>query len=684
MSEIVAKLKEFTKLTNLADEVDLSTDKEDHKAVLARIGSQVITSFNNDHNSMGEWLADVKKVEEIAAMCAKKKNRPLPNSANIKFPLISKAAYEFTSRVYPEIVKEGKVVKSRVIGLDLTGEYQQRADRVADYMNYQLLFETEDWELELDRLLYRLALVGCLFKKSYYDPIRKRNVSELCDEKDLIIDSEVKSLDEARRISHVIHLRLNDLIEHKQAGLFLKEVVDEEIEVRSTDTMDKVIDIIEQHTFLDLDGDNYAEPYIVTVIKESGKVLRIAPRFTKETVISNKEGDLKYIDAIQMFTDFHFLVSPKGKFQSVGFGILMLHLNETINSILNQLVDAGQLSNLQGGYKDSRLKNIGSGDTLHDPGEWKTIKAMAGATLKDGMFPINYKEPSDTLYKLLGLLIESGKDLSSSTEVNTGSTDASNAKTGAVQALQQAGLKVATSIQRRVYRSLTGEFRKLFKLNGLYADPKKYFTILNQHKFAEKDDFDCEHVHIIPIADPNLASEQQKSQRTQLLLALQQLPGANKVAITKLIAEMANLNVPIEQLITEQQAPDPVLMKVQGELVSWAEDKKLKAHELEIRQYEAKIEAAKVVSQLQKDKAQSLLFVAQAAAQQDAGKLKEYELQLKVISTHLDALHDAAQLQQEGQIHQNEMAANQVDQQQNQQAVDQDGQQQAPPQGSAD
>lgn len=663
---IVSQLKEYANMANIAEEAKLDQDE------LQKIGNRVKLGFDEDYRSMQDWLADVKKVEELAALACKKKNYPLPNSANIKYPLITKACYEFSSRTYPEIIKDGKVVKARVIGLDFTQEKQDRAQRVSDYMNYQLLFEHEDWELELDRLLNLISLIGFICKKTYYDPVRKVIRSEICDYKDLIINSETKSLGDARRISHVIHVRLNDLIESVNAKVYCSEPVDKLMEQLEHDELDKEIDLIEQHTYLDLDDDNYLEPYIVTILKDTSEILRIAPRFTKDT-INGSDDNINYIDPIQIFTDYHFLVSPKGKFQSVGFGILMLHLNETINTILNQLVDAGQLANLQGGYKDSRLKNMGSGDSLHNPGEWKTVKAMAGMTLKDGIMPIQYKEPSSVLYQLLGLLIGASKDLSSSSEVLTGASSADNAKSGAVMALIQEGLKVFTSIQRRIYRSLTNEFKKIYTLDSIYADEKKYFTLLDDNKYVMREDFELKSLDILPVADPNLSSDLQRASRNQIFLAAQQLPGANKIKLTEHILKNSNLGVPIDELMLPPEAmnqPDPAMLKLQADIQHMSDDVKLRAEALDIQRKQAEIELYKVQCQCLELKAKAMLEVAQAQAQQDNGKFQEYQMQLDILSKHMDAMQGAAEYAQANQHHVNEMNMRQQELDQNQQEID--------------
>lgn len=676
---LVSDLKSKSKKINLAD--DMSEEE------LNKIGSRILLGFNRDHSSMSEWLSDIKRVEELASLVAQKKNYPLPNSANIKFPLITKASYEFSSRTYPEILKDGKVVKARVIGFDLDNTKADQAERVANYMNYQLLFENNDWERDLDLLLTRLSLIGFICYKSYYDDIDQKIKNNICDPEDLIIDSDVKSLSDARRISHILHVRLNDLVSGKNTGVYCEEVVDQLIQEHESDELDPKIDLIEQHTFLDLDEDNYSEPYIITIVKNSGKVLRIAPRFNAEGVYGS--GDkIKCVEPIQFFTDFHFLVSPRGKFQSVGFGILMLHLNESINTILNMLIDAGQLANMQGGYKDSRLKNMGSGDSLHNPGEYKSLKATGGVTLKDGMVPVNHKEPSNVLFQLLGLLIQTGKDLSSSTEVMTGATQADNAKTGAVQALQAQGLKVFTSIQKRIYRSLTEHFRRIYDLDAMYLDPEVYYNVEKDKRDIKRIDFDPKAVTIIPTADPNLSSEAQRSFRNQMLIAAQQLPGTDKIKLTQLILENSNLGVHVKDIMVPPEQlnkPDPAMIELQAKIHNMGEQNALKGHELAIKEREVEIELIKVQAQVVELRAKAMLEVASAQAQQDNGKFKEYELQLKALEQMVGAIQHVADHQQAGQMHNNEMdmrqqEVNNASQQQADKGVPEQSGNAAPPQ----
>jgi chaperonin GroES len=642
-------LKKYATLPNIADELEYEE--------LCEIGGCVLAGFRDDENSSAEWMQDVKRVMELSSLKTHKKSYPLPNSANIKMPIITKAAYEFSSRTYPEIIKDGKIVKARVIGRDVDGSKQAQADRVCDYMNYQLLFDTDDWELELDRLLNTLALIGFVCKKTYYDPIRQKVKSELCEYSDLIINADIKNLKDASRINHVLHMSLNDLIEHARSGIFLEDVVGDIVRQHSAEDVRKPIDVVEQHCYLDLDDDTYQEPYIVTFEKDSGKILRIVARYTEDD-IKEKDGQVQYIDAMHFFTDYHFLVSPKGKFQSVGFGILMLHLTESINTILNQVVDAGQLANLQGGYIDASFKVVESGDTLHDPGQFKKVKAGMGKMLKDGVLPIQFKEPSNVLYQLLGLLIQTAKELSSSTEMMTGGSDPQNVKSGAMLALIEQGMKVFTSIQRRVYRSLTQEYRKVFKLDKLYLDPAVYVNVLDDNLAVEQQDFDDSTINIIPVADPNLSSDITRMAQTQLLAGLRGSPGINELEITKRLVETGKFSHP-ETLMAppeEMNKPNPELIKIQAEIEEAGQKLNIEGRRLELEEKKFILEVLKTESAIILNRANAMKAVAQADQADATTENNEYDRQLSAITTHLDSLLQVKSLDMDMLKHQDQMA----------------------------
>jgi chaperonin GroES len=658
----MTELNKLLKMDNIAEDLDEDT--------LLKIGQRVKAGFDEDLNSSQEWMNDVKKVMELASLTATKKTTPLPDSANIKFPIIIKAAYEFSSRAYPEMVKDGQVVKTRIIGKDITGEKAKQAKRVADYMNYQLLFVNEEWEQELNKLLTMLALIGFVCKKTYYDPVREQVKSEICEYQDLIINAKAKNLNEASRISHVLHISLNDAIEQVRSGLYLEDPIKELINQTAKEEQRPDVDVIEQHCFLDLDDDDYEEPYVVTIIKDSGKVVRIAARFFEED-IKRKKGKVQYINAIQYFTDYHFLVSPKGKFQGVGFGILMMHLNASINSILNMITDAGQLANLQAGYIDSRAKVIESGSSLHDPGELKKVKTMNGLALKDAVHIVDFKEPSSVLYQTLGLLISTARDLSSSNEVMTGSSGTENTKTGAVLALQEEGRKVITGINKGVYRSQSSEFNKIFRLNQLYLDPQVYVEVLDDDLAVSNKDFDSTTVNVIPVADPNLASESTRMVQAQFLANTMQFPGVKPEKITRRIYNSANIENAEELLLSDEEMeeakkqPNPDIIKLQSEIEHKAQQLNIEGRRLDMEEKRLQLDMIQAQADVIKTQTESMLNIAKAEAAEAGSQLQSYNAQLNTLSRHLDVMMGDRQLSQAQQHHDDEMSMRQQEAQAN-------------------
>lgn len=671
-------------LNAYANSVNVAAELSEEE--LLKIGNRVLVGYREDLKSMEEWLSDVKKIEELAELKCIKKTTPLLNSANVKLPMIIKAVYEFSSSTYPEIFKDNKLVKAAIIGKDDKDNTKaMMARRVADFMNYQLLFEHQEWELECDRLLNLVALIGFICKKTYYDPIRQMNKSEMCDYKELIVHQNTKSLADASRITHEIHLKLNDLIEAKNkevnsASVFLPKAVDEIAELHKNDEIDKDIDVLEQHCKLDLDKDGYAEPYIVTVNKVDGKVLRIVARFTKDG-ICRENGKVCYITPIRCFVDYHFLVSPKGKFQSVGFGFLLLHLNESCNSVLNQLLDAGQLANMQGGYRDARCKMIESGIRGFVSGEWKEVKVMTGASLKEGMMPIQYKEPSNVLHQLLGMLIEVARDLTASAQINNGTQSSENAKTGATIALQQAGKKIFNSITKRIYRSLNEEFKQLFVLNSLYLDPVTYRDIEADTLAVKNTDFDIKKIKVLPVADPNLASDGQRIMEAQFMQAMYDKPGIDGVATTKAILTRSQIPDIMDIMVDPKakQPPNPQMLELQAKMEEAGQKLNIEGRKLDLQEKQQLIDAHKAEGIIALQEAQTMLAVEQAKAISVTHQFKDLQMQFDIISKKVDAQLGLADMQHQkdmqatDQQHQKDLQAQQLEQQ-----GGQDGQTESP------
>src|SRR3990167_715129 len=277
-----------------------------------------------------------------------------------------------------------------------------------------------NWLEERERMLTHLAVVGTVFIKTWYDPIVEMPRSEMIPFDELIVNDGIKSLEEAERISHVLCYSMNEIVEHNRFGLYLE--LDDTYSIKNSRDSVQAQELVEQHCFLDLDDDGYKEPYIVTVHVDSGKVLRIVTRYEEKDIKRDAKGKVMKIKPEHYFSDYHFLPNPTGKFHSMGFGTYLLDMQETVNSICNQLIDAGKLANIQGGFIGGGLR-LRSKTIEMEPGEWKVMEAVNGEGIKNNIVPLNYKEPSTVLYQLLGFIIQAANTFTSTTEALTGQAD---------------------------------------------------------------------------------------------------------------------------------------------------------------------------------------------------------------------------------------------------------------------
>jgi chaperonin GroES len=535
----------FKKLQSADNIAELLDGRE-----LQKIGAKVVRGCDIDEESRSEWKSIVEKAMKIAKQVMEKKTFPWDGASNIKFPMIAKASIDYASRTVPEIIQNDRVVKSMVIGMDKDGQKQLRADRVARAMSYQLLIKSPDWEDGTDMLLQTLPVLGTVFKKTYFDEIEKMCVSELCTPDHIVVNYDVKSLDAARRVTHILTMYENDILERQAAKLYVDIEMDKlspDVEANPEDE-DPAHEVLEQHCWLDLDEDGYKEPYIVTVHKPSGWVLRIVNRFKS---VEKKDKKIFRIVPLQYFTDFHFIRSPDGGFYSMGFGSLLLPLNSSINSLINMLMDAGTLNTIQSGYYSSRLR-LKAGDMRFKMGEFQKVDAPNGERLADSFYQLPFKEPSQTLYQLLGLLIQIGNDLSSTTDVLQGKQPAQNVASSTISQLVEQGTKVFTAINRRVYRSLKREYRKIYDLNYEYLDQAEYQRILDDPAANVKQDFEPNSLDILPVADPTISSETQRLQKATMI---QQLRSVDVREADKMMLEGMQFDpAMIDRLIP---APDP-------------------------------------------------------------------------------------------------------------------------------
>ena len=557
MATVSKKLLKFINETNIAE--SLSEDE------LVKIGSDCHKGYSSDLDSRKSWEDLLDKWTRLALQVAEKKTYPWREASNVKFPLLATASMQFAARAYPTLVpSNGQVVKCKMMGYDPTGEKANRAERISRYMSYQVMEQMEEWESEMDKLLITLPITGTVFKKTYFDTSEQRNKSCVVMPKSLVVNYWAKTLEDAERATEVLPMSKRKLKEQQMLGLFLEDVElgepqgdtshkeDTTHEMSEPDLDDTTpYTILEQHTFIDLDGDGYPEPYIVTFEEQSQTVLRIVARYNNESLKVDENADLVLIKPIQYYTKFGFVPNPDGGFYDIGFGRLLGPLNESVDTIINQLIDSGTLSNLQSGFLGKGLR-IKVGDVRFAPGEWKTVNAT-GDDLKKQIFPMPVREPSAVLMQLLQYLITSGKELASVAEIFVGKMPGQNTPATTTMASIEQGMKLFTAVYKRIYRSMTSEFRKIYLLNREYANPEEYLDFLDMP--INQDDFQGSENDISPTADPNASSSQEKQSKVQSVGQLLQLQTINPMEYTKRYLEAFEINSPEKLIAQPQQGP---------------------------------------------------------------------------------------------------------------------------------
>lgn len=635
--------------------------------LLKDIGRRVVEDYKEDKQSKAEFDATIDQSMQIAKQIFQPKAYPFENAANVKYPLIATAAIQSAARSYPEIIRNNKVVEACVMGSDPTGEKEARAQRVSQHMSAQLLIEDPEWESDTDRLLHCYSIVGTVFKKTFWDELYKRNRSLMCSPKDIIVNQNIKSLETARHITHVIPMYLNDIVSRIRFGIF-SDVEDElrklmggneddycgaDKELKANGDQNKVL---EQHRYLDLDKDGYEEPYIVSVHLETEKVLRIYRCFDAENIYQNSKGKIWRIDQTQYFTDFHYIPSPDGSFYSIGFGQLLLPLNETINTVTNQLLDAGTISNQQSGFLGRGFKSK-SGSLYVAPGEWKKLD-MVGEDIGKNVFPLPVREPSATLFQLLGLMIQTGKELSSVSDILQGQQPAQNVPATTALALIEQGLKVFSGVQKRLYVSLKKEFLKLYRLNGIYLDDTYEYKRVLQTLIISKDDYSDRSLDVFPVSDPSMSSDAQRLARAQALLqVIPMVPqqGGQEIIHNWLEALQTPENQ-IAKILPQQQAGTPspqdqeAMMKQQEAQQATAQimmDKQLKAEEVQIKADQSKSQIALNQQLIEESEARIQKMNADAVIAQEALNLDNQQAHIDLSIKAVQKMDQLAQAHQD-------------------------------------
>jgi len=624
---------------------------------LTALGEAVVRGYDQDENSRRDWKRRTQAALDLALQITQDKSFPWPNCSNIAFPLVTIGAIQFHARAYPALVPSTELVKCRVIGADPDGKLLERAERVSKHMSYQLLEEDEAWEEQHDRLLLQVPIVGSAFKKTYRTAGQNR--SELVSAHDLVMDYSAKSVDSCRRKTHVLPMYRNDLMERFVRGVFLdlseEPWFNEPAKVRATPEADRrkgvapaatsdehtPFTLLEQHTWLDLDQDGYAEPYIVTVEQTLGKVLRIVARCDREEDVTRlRSGRIVSIKATEYFTKYGFIPAPDGGIYDIGFGVLLGPLNESVNTLVNQLVDAGTMANTAGGFLGRGAK-VRGGVYTFAPLEWKRVDASSD-DLHKSIFPLPVREPSQVLFSLLDLLINFTSRISASTDMMVGETPGQNTPAEVARTSVEQGMKIYSALFKRMWRCMRDEFRKLYALNAVHAVDVVQAGVAGLAVTSE--DYKGDPRAIRPAADPNAASDVLQLQQAQALkAAAATTPGYDPVYVEKrylraLKVEDADLIYPGPDKIPPGKSEKLQIeeLKVQAKQLSVQTD--MQKFVLELMENRKLIQA-----QIAKLEAEAALAVTQAGEIDEGHKLAAMSAAVGLLKTHDDSLRGWAE-----------------------------------------
>ena len=590
------------------------------------ISNNCLEGYATDEESRKEFIEELGEIRKLTSSAHESKTFPWPNAANIKLPSIQQAAIKFAVKVLGELFRNKNFVEPTIVGTH-TDEKIEKAKRVADYISYQLTVSERSWKSDTDKLLHVLPIEGHIYRKRDFSPTKLKTVSEICKVDEVCVSSEADCANTAKRTTHIIpNKTYNELVSFIKSGAWLdvQDKLEKDIDPNQTYT------IYEQCCWLDLDGDGYDEPYVVTLEKDSEKVVRILPRFLEEDIGYNKEtNELMSICPAIIYVDYMLMPSwIEGRREGMGFGSVLLNLLKPANAITNQLIDAGTLRNAGGGFLSNEIK-IPSGDISMHPGKWTKTRSKS-VDFQNGFFPNPSPDPSPTMFQLLGLMIELGNDLVNSADIMSRDIAVGNMPATTVMALVEQSNEVFGAIYARVFESMTLEIEQLYKLNYRYLDDVEYGKFLDSDSIS-RNDFKSDDQDVRLTADPTIVSKMQRVAKSEALLQGLSLPGINPEPIVRYWLQ--SLDIPmdlIEDIMTppEQEGPNPVQVKFQQETEFKMADIQIKEQELELKKEELELKKQKSEMENLEKQTKALKNVADAEATETGSQLNIYQNQI--------------------------------------------------------
>jgi hypothetical protein len=537
--ENVTMMEDGSAILGELDDESVESEFDDNLAELIEdselsvIASNLVDGIEKDKSSREDWEKTYTDgLKYLGMKFDEQRSQPFEGASNVTHPLLGEAVTTFQAQAYKELLPSNGPVKTQVIGLyDSIKETQ--AQRVQDFMNYQIVHVMEEFDEELDQMLFYLPLAGSAFKKVYYDDNLGRAVSKFIAPEDLIVPYYTTDLESCQRITNVIKMSENEVKKLQASGFYrmldlqnsqgenqfseIKEEINKLSGMQPTYDSDDLVVLYEVHCNLDLEGfeDTDEEgdftgiklPYIVTIDSNNQEILSIRRNYKEEDTLKNK---------VEYFVHFKFL--PGLGFYGFGLTHMIGGLSKASTSILRQLIDAGTLANLPAGFKTRGIR-IRDEDTPIQPGEFRDVDAPGGS-LRESIQPLPFKEPSSTLLSLLGLLVDSGQKFASIAEINTGQGNP-NAPVGTTMALLERSTKVLSAIHKRMHNAQRKEFKLLSSIFQEYLPPEYPYVVGNQPAQIKLEDFN-DQVDIVPVSNPDIFSTSQRIAMAQEMMQLVQ------------------------------------------------------------------------------------------------------------------------------------------------------------------
>ena len=496
---------------NLAEDMDERT--------LGRMASQLVEDYRKDKVSRSDWEKTYTQGLELLGFKYSDQTRPFAGASGVTHPLLAEAVTQFQAQAYKELLPSDGPVRTQVVGAE-TPDIKQQAERVEDFMNYMLMEKMEEYTPDFDQLLFYLPLAGSAFKKIYYDGLKQRAVSKFVPAEDLVVPYYATDLMDCERIVHLVKMSENDILKKQKSGFYrdvellqkstqqntIQDKLNELEGVKPTADMETQFNILEMHVDLSLedfekdgrpkpDEKEVKVPYIVTIDEGSQEILSIYRNYAPDDELKKRK---------EYFVHFKFL--PGLGFYGFGLIHMIGGLSRSATTALRQLLDAGTLANLPAGFK-SRGIRIRDDDQPFQPGEFRDVDAPGG-NIRDQFQLLPFKEPSQTLFQLMGFCVQAGQRFAAIADMQMGE-DSQNRAVGTTIALLERGSRVMSAIHKRCYYAMRQEFRLLAKVFADYLPPVYPYSVYNADRAVKVADFD-DRVDVIPVADPNIMSMAQR------------------------------------------------------------------------------------------------------------------------------------------------------------------------------